>query len=312
MAKTDLRQLLSIAAERNNAFTSKQATELGIDPRQLRRLELRGELVRLYPKVWAFAALPATPLQRVHAAVLSADSGAATTTTAAWLHGWLEADPGAPQVWMPRGRGRTHPDADVHQWKQVDPSSDLTLIDHVPTLNKAATLCSLGRAVDASTLDRCLDEFLRTESQRWLVETMDRLGTQRPSGVRALHDLLNDPRRVGGVTDSWFERVLANLIALPWLPPMALQHEVKTEAGNFRLDIACPDLMLGVEAHSRTFHWGADKTDADNVRDLHLTSKGWHVLYVTWSQVRRPEEFAALFATSARKRADQLGIDLAA
>ncbi len=104
----------------------------------------------------------------------------------------------------------------------------------------------------------------------------------------------------------------ASLIAVPWLPDFTLQHEVVTRDRRFRIDIACPALKLGVEAHSRTFHFGAGKEDADNVRDLALSSQGWQLLYVTWSQIQDPDTFVRSFADAACARAELLGIELPA
>ncbi len=164
--------------------------------------------------------------------------------------------------------------ADLRRWARIEPKRDITVVDHIPTLSKAATLCSLGPYVDELTLERCLDEFLRTESVRWL------------------------------------ERVVAKLVALPWLPPIVLQHPVTVDGRSYRIDTACPELMLGIEAHSRSFHSGRGKEDADNVRDLHLGTAGWEVLYVTHAQTKDPEAFIELFSKIAATRAEQLGLRL--
>ena len=306
-----LRAFVELAASRHNAIHSNEAAEI-ITTRRLRDAELEGHVFRLHPSVWALSALPNSAEQELRGAVLSVAGAAATTTSAAWLHGWLDRPPPRPQLWVPPGRSRSHRLAELARWSRLDPSLDLTVVDHIATLNKAATLCSLGPHVDRPTLERCLDEFLRTESPRWLFDTMERLGSRKPGGVQALQRLLEDPKRIDGVPESWFERVVAGLVVIPWLPPVRFQHVVETSGGRHRLDIACPELQLGVEAHSRTFHWGADRADADNVRDLHLSAEGWHVLYVTWSQVRQPELFIKQYAAVARSRAELLGVDLPA
>lgn len=237
---------------------------------------------------------------------------AATTTSAAWLHGWLESHPTPPQMWVPARFTRNHPVADLRRCKLIDPMRDVVEVERIRTLNKAATLCLLGTHVDADILERCLDEYLRHDSERWLDETADRLRAHKPGGVRALEQLRSAPSRIRGVAESWLERVVANLIALPWMPPIVLQHPITVDARTFRIDVACPELMLGVEAHSRTFHWGQGKEDADNVRDLLIGSLGWKLLYVTFSQLRQPDEFVRLFTASARARASQLGVALPA
>ena len=48
------------------------------------------------------------------------------------------------------------------------------------------------------------------------------------------------------------------------------------------LDLAFPTLRLGVEAHSRQFHFGRGAEHADEDRDHRLARCGWEVLYVGW------------------------------
>jgi len=306
-----LSAFVELAASRHNALHSHEVAEI-ISTRRLRQAELDGHVHRLHPFVWAVSALASTREQQLRGAAISVANGAATTTSAAWLYGWIEGPPERPQLWVPLKRSGNHPGAEFRRWSRIDPSSDITVVDHIPTLNRAATLCSLGPHVDTETLERCTDEFLRTESMRWLQQTMERLGSRKPGGVTALRRVLDDPKRARGVPESWFERVITRLVTLPWLPPIELQHEVVTNNGRYRLDIACPQLKLGVEAHSRSFHWRSDQADADNVRDLALTAEGWHVLYVTWAQTKQPTEFAQQYAAAARARADLLGVDLPA
>ena len=302
---------VELAASRHNAIHSDEAAEI-ITTRRLRAAQERGLVTRLYPRVWALTHLGTPPGQELRAAVTSSRGAAATSTSAAWLHGWLPKPTTSPVVWVPSDRNVRPARFQILRWKHIDPVKDITEVDHICTLSRAATLCTLGPHVDARTLERCLDAFLRTDSMRWLEETMERLGQRVPSGVSHLREVLDDPRRVNGVTDSWFERAVADLVALPWLPPIKLQHEVVTDSVRYRLDIACPALKLGVEAHSRTFHWGAGKEDADNVRDLALSAAGWQLLYVTWSQIGRPDTFVSQFAAAARARAELFGVDIPA
>ncbi len=307
-----LSAFVEFAASRHNAVHSAEAAEKSINIRRLRRAELERHVYRLHPKVWAVVALPRSAEQELRGATLSVERSAATTTSAAWLHGWVNETPSLPQLWVPSTRTRNHPTAELKRWNQIDPAVDVTTVSHIRSLNRAATLCSLGPHVPTNVLERCLDEFLRTDSMRWLEQTMDRLGSRNPGGVAALQKVLEHPKRVSGVTDSWFERVVADLVSLPWMPPIILQHELAVQGRRYRIDIACPALKLGVEAHSRSFHWRADQVDADNVRDLALTTEGWQLLYVTWSQTSDAAAFVRQFAAAARRRAALMGIELPA
>lgn len=300
---------VELAASRHNAIHSTEAAEVHVTAERLRGLELKRVVYRLHPRVWAASALPRSTRQTLRGAALSVSLAAATTTSAAAIHGWLKHPPN-PQLWVPDQHTRNHSVATLRRWSRIDPTRDLTVVDSVPTLDKAAALCSLGPHVGPLALEHCLDEYLRHDSLQRLEETMSHLAGRKPGGVRALARILESREPKGGLVESWLERVVANLVARPWLPPLQLQHEVRLPDRRYRLDIACPDLMLGVEAHSRSFHWGRGKEDADNVRDLHLTAAGWQVLYVTHSQTKDPAGFARLFSAAARTRAAQLGVAL--
>ena len=304
--------LVELAASRHNAFSTSEAADCNFKLRRLQDAESRGELYRLYPKVWAVTTLPQSPGQQLRAATLAMPGAAASLTSAAWLHGWVEHPPPKPQLWVvPTSRARLEAAA-AHRFKRIDAARDVTEVGHIAALNKAATICLLGAVSQVEVLERCVDEFLRTESQRWLEETMKRLYTPKTPGPHALRRLLEDPKRVAGIPESIMERTTAKLLALDELPPLVLQHQLEVEGRCFRLDIACPELKLGVEYHSRQHHWGPTKGDADNNRDLLLATLGWEVIYVTHSMIRDPAGLARRFRQTAQTRAPQLGVKLPA
>ena len=95
----------------------------------------------------------------------------------------------------------------------------------------------------------------------------------------------------------------------PELPPLTRQHAVHDSDGRLAgvLDLAFPALRLGVEAHSRQFHFGRVAERADEDRDHRLARCGWEVLYVGWQQTRRPDAVLALVIDTARHRRQLLG-----
>ena len=178
----------------------------------------------------------------------------------------------------------------------------MTIVDHIPCLNAAATLCLLGRVAPIPIVERCLDEFTRTNSIRWLTDTLERLSAPNCRGTTRLSKVLNDPRRTAGRTESWFERVVADLLARKDLPPLELQYPVTVNSDRYRIDVAIPSVRLGIEAHSRTYHWGPEAADADNRRDLALSGAGWQLLYVTWTQLDEPTIFVEQVARAVAAR----------
>lgn len=301
--------LIELAASRHNAFTTSEAADRNFKLRRLQDCESRGELYRLHPKVWAVSSLPGSAHQVLRAATLARVDSAASLESAAWLHGWIDRAPAQPQLWVGRTKRVLLDGASVSRFDRIE-ADDLIVVDNVRTLNKAATLCLMGAVCPSEVLEHCVDEFLRTESAGWLDGTLERLYTPKAPGPHALRRILEDPRRVSGVAESVMERTTAQLLASDDLPPLELQFPLEVEGRRFRLDVACPELKLGIEYHSRQHHWGREKAEADDLRDLLISTLGWEVIYVTHSMVRNPDLLIRHFRQTAHTRAHQLGVTL--
>ncbi len=139
--------LVEFAASRHNAFHSSEVAD-NIPARRLRRAEQRGELHRLGSRVWSVTALGAPLGQATRAAVVERTGSAAAHVHSAWLHRWLDAPAGPPAIWVPRSaRTGSAASSKAHRFwaSRIDPALDITTVDHIATLNPAATLCLLGR-----------------------------------------------------------------------------------------------------------------------------------------------------------------------
>ncbi len=302
--------VVELAASRHGVFHAGEAAERGVSQDRLRRGLATGELRRPIGRVYTLASAPDSRDQRLHVAAAATRSrglvdvravGAISHVSAAAVHGLVEQHPETISLWVPtqvRLRGSPY---EVHRGGPLDVDRDLTSVDGLPVVGRAASVCQLG-AAQPGLLDRALDTFSRESSMAWLGETADLWRAHDPRSVAALDRALADPRRHRGVTDSWFERVVAGLLRRRDLPPIETQYEVEIDGRRYRIDIAIPEVLLGVEAHSRQFHWGPDATDADNVRDLHLSTAGWQLLYVTWWQSQHPDEFVDHIVAAVHRR----------
>lgn len=298
--------LVEFAASRHNAFHTLEAADHLVPAHRLRRAAHADLLVRLHPRVWAFRALGRPPGQALRAATVVARSAAACHLGSAWVHGWIDEPPSQPSIWVP-GSARPPVGVTLLRAQYVDPAHDVCILDGIRTLNRAATLCLLGRVVSRQDLGWYLDQFIRSDSIEWLYRTLGRLWSPTDAGPVALAALLADRDRLSAGTESWLERVVADLLTVADLPPLKTQFPLEVDGRRFRLDLAMPSIKLGVEAHGRTFHWGPDRADADNVRDLLVGSQGWQLLYVTRSQLVDPAGFVDLVVRVARARRAQLG-----
>ncbi len=235
--------------------------------------------------------------------VASLAGGAASHRAAAALHGLDGIRPGVLDVSVPREVQGWFPGCRVHHWSYTD-EADIVLVDGIRTTSVARTLVQLGRVVSAATVEQALDSALRYGHRLEDIEAvLRRLWRPGPTGAGVLRAVLESSDRSAAVPDSWFESVLFKLLRNHTTLEPVLQHEVATATGTTRrLDLAFPDVKLGVEAHSRAFHFGASKGNRDMDRHLELAAAGWQIIYVTWAMTRSPDELVASIASSYHAR----------
>ncbi|MEZ5229744.1 MAG: type IV toxin-antitoxin system AbiEi family antitoxin domain-containing protein [Acidimicrobiales bacterium] len=304
--------VVELAASRHGTFHASEAATAGIEQRRLRRAVEQGQLLRPHPRVYLLRSAPPTQRQQLHVATLAtrqdhrdgtSTGGVLSHGSAAALHGLIPEHPPTPSIWLPSKAKTSVSGIDIRRSAAIDPARDVTAVDGLPVVSRAAAVCQLGWD-SPHLVERAVDEFSRTSSMAWLRETADRHRAAGSRGVAALDRVLNDPRRADGVTDSWFERVIERLLRHRDLPPIELQYEVVVDGHVYRIDVAIPNVLIGIEGHSQTFHWGPKVVDADNVRDIHLGSVGWRMFYVTWWQAHHPDRFVDHIVAAARFRID--------
>ena len=297
------------AAQRGLA-TSRQAQALGLSRDAAARRERAGQLERPFSTVLRLTAAPRTWEQDLLAAVLATSSPvAASHRSAAAIFG-LDGCPQDIIELSVSSRCRVDlPGVVVHHVRELDPS-DIVTIAGIRCTSLARTLCDLGSVVQPAVVERALDDARRRNvSLRWLEQTATRLHRPGHSGTGVLLRLLTEAREMPAVRGSWFEKLVEDCLRSPELPPLVRQHAVYDSDGRLAgvLDLAFPSIRLGVEAHSRQFHFGRSAERRDEDRDHRLARGGWEVLYVGWQQARRPEVVLALVIDTARHRRRLLG-----
>ena len=142
-------------------------------------------------------------------------------------------------------------------------------------------------------------------SLRDTAERLHRPG-QRGTGVLLRH--LDSIPYEGRVPESWFEELVAACLHDARIPEVVPQYEIVDEAGRFvaRVDLAIPSVRLGLEAHSRKFHFGPQAESLDEQRDVRVAACGWELLYLGWHSTKRPAVVADTIAevVLARQRTD--------
>lgn len=237
-------------------------------------------------------------------------TGIISGAAAAALHGLDGFAEGPLEVTIPRLGTLRAADAVVHRSAKL-PFEDWTEVDGIRCTGLARTLVDLGEHHDAKAVQRALDDVRRRgKSLRWIRTTAERLHGPGRRGPGMLLDLLDAAEQEHAVPGSWFERLLELALACPELPPIVRQHEIRADDGTVvaRVDLAIPELLLGIEGHSREFHFGSEPGRLHEDRDLAAAAQGWEILYLGWQATLRPKVALAKIRAVADARRHQLTI----
>ena len=296
--------LAELASTRHGVFTRKQASEIGISNKRLRTAVGSARVRQPLSDLFVFASHPVSFRQRC--AIGSLAGGVISHRSAARLHcldGYTADLSGEVEVSFDRSAKRPMPAGfRVHTWRRTH-RNDIIEIDGVNCTSIARTLVHLGLNEPRDRVEQALDSALRNgASARWIEKTLGQLRRPGRTGLQVLEEIIADPARSGRLSESVLEKVVEQAIADPDLPRPVRQHEITVGSGTRRFDLAFPRAKLGIEAHSRIFHWGAAKNETDNLRDLELSAEGWEVLYITWGMAQEPQLFLRLLKRTYLER----------
>lgn len=115
-----------------------------------------------------------------------------------------------------------------------------------------------------------------------LGECLERHAKKGRRGIVAFREDLELYSRVG-CPETTFEDAIRKLLMEAGLPEPELQHPAC--GGRYRIDVAYPDLRVGIEGKSKAHHLTDLAFESDSVRDADLTIAGWIILHVTWAQL---------------------------
>jgi hypothetical protein len=292
-----------LAASQHGVTTRSEAASKHFDDERVRHAIRAGLLAEPVPRVLVLTGTPDTFQSRLMTAVKAGGGTVASHRAAALLHGFDGVDSAPIEVTVQRGRYPSIGGVVVHRATPLD-SRDLTVVDGIPCTNVARTLCDLGAVMAQDDVERCLDGALRRgASPQWVEGALRRVHRPGPSGTPTLKRIVEDPRRAGGVPETWFERLLRRALAAPDIPPVVLQYELRA-GGRIvaRFDAAIPEWRIAVEAHSAEWHDRPGRVWRDLERDNHVKALGWDIVYVTWGLAKRPDDVLDLVRRTRRAR----------
>ena len=304
-----VRAVAELAASQHRAFTRRQAADLNFDKGRVATAKRLGGLDEPFPGVLVIVGADGGWHSRLMAATLAEGGHAvASHRSAARLHGLDGFDQcDAVEVSVTRShRWRRSARVIAHHVRALD-RADLVRIDGIRCTGLARTLADLGAVVEPLAVRRALTAARRRgASLRWIQSTADRLHRPGPSGAPVLLRQLATIPYEGRVPDSWFEELVALCLDDPAIPPIELQYPIRNAHGRIvaTTDIGIPSVRLGLEAHSRQFHFGPDAEPLDEQRDMAAATCGWDLQYLGWYATRRPAEVVAVVKEiiAARRR----------
>jgi hypothetical protein len=308
-----VRAVAELAASQHRAFTRHQAAALNFDYRRISTGKRSGWLVEPAPGVLTVVGAPPTWHQRLMVAVLSAGGhGVASHRSAARLHkldGFDYAGMAVIEASVTRTFRVDLPNTVFHHITPLE-QCDVTTVDGIPCTMVGRTLADLGSVIrDRRRVGRALTDARRRGLDVQLLRaTTERLHRPGQSGTGTLLRLLDRIPFEGRVPDTWFEELLALCLADPTLPELVLQYPIRNGEGRIvaRTDIGIPAIKLGLEAHSREFHWGPIYEPLDEDRDIAAAACGWELMYLGWYATRRPAEVLRAVKEVVRARKCEL------
>ena len=269
-----------LAQRQHGLVTRDQLRNAGMTDRQITARLAAGLFARVHRGVLRMTAVALSGEQALLAACLAGGRGAAASHRSAaglWALRGVER-PGVeisvPQASRPRLSGVT-----VHRPGRLG-RGDVTSLRGIPLTTPARTLLDLG-AVAPELVEAAMEDalFRGLVSDAALRRVLERTGTHGRNGTAVLRDLL-DRREPGRVpTESPLEDALVQVLRRHDLPEPVRQHPVALGDGRqARIDLAYPELSLGIEADGRRWHSGRADFERDRARANQLAAQGWTIL----------------------------------
>jgi hypothetical protein len=301
--------MAEFAASRHGVVPRSQAASFGLTTRDIRDAKELGWLTEPARGVLVISGYPPTWEQSIAIVIAAGTAQPLVSNGAAsrlfFLDGFVSADAELTVLRPERITTAAARGIVVHQTSMLD-RADRFERNGLPCTSLARTLVDLGSTESEDMVWRALISArkLHRVNPHWLQQTALRLHRpgQRGTGVliRALHRWSVE----GTLPDSWFEELLRRMLDHPDIPEIVAQYVVTTECGVFvaRIDLGIPSVRLGLEGHSREFHFGPLREEADEDRDLRAAACGWELIYLGWYAQRRPEDVVQLIAQVCRTR----------
>ncbi len=242
-----------------------------------------GRLERVRRGVYRIAGLPTTWHQHLLAALLATPASRASHRSAARLFGFPGFDDDVLEITV-KGRQRSRPaGVIVHDTQVVGPVHG-DVVDGIPTMSAARTLCDLTAVARPWMVERAVDDALRrgvttVDTLAQVFATLDARGRRR-SGV--MREILRWRELGVQPGDSAPE---ARVARASRRAPASRDPNSSTRfapvGAPTGLDLAYPHARLAIEYDGWDFHSTREAFDRDRARANDLELVGWRILRFT-------------------------------
>jgi very-short-patch-repair endonuclease len=190
---------------------------------------------------------------------------------------------GPVEVTRPR---KCRPRSGIRAFRSVVPVDEQAVVEGIPVTAVSRTLLDLTAVLSRRQLERALNEaeVLGLTDRLSLPDLLQRYPRRRGSAV--LRALLGDEAVIRGVTRSELEERFLALVCAHGLPRPRLNATIAVRGRFFEVDCVWDDRRLVIELDGRGSHGTARAFEVDRERDRLLMTEGWHVVRVTWRQLR--------------------------
>ena len=281
---------LRIAARQYGLIERSQALAAGVNARMIDWCLEKGEWVVFLPGVYALRSSAPCWLQSQMGAVLWAGQGSAASGRAgAVLWGYDGIDEDVIEISTINRVRAEH--IVVHHVGDLGPTSRRK---GIPVTDQYRTILDLAGLVDVPTLEAALDSGLRARILHIpLLQRSIECSTGR-RGIRKLKRLVDERTQSLGLTRSKLEALVSDFLRRHGIHGGRRNYDLVVD-GKFIacLDVAWPELKIGIEVDGRRWHMGHAFWERDSARYAEITSHDWRILPVTSGQLRhRGVEFA--------------------
>lgn len=247
----------------------------------------RGELTRVLPRVYTWAGRQESAEVRARAALAFAGPNARLShVTAAERWGMTVPDSAKDHVHVviPRPQqNRTSGFVIVHRQSESDASLAPLVRRGLPVADPVQSLLGSWAILDtAERRDIVIDAVRqRIVGAPALLATTSEWSQLR--GRRELRELAGD--LAAGAHSGLEIFGLHKVFEHPSLPRARRQFPVVAGGQRYFLDLAYPDIKLGIELDGAAHHGGRADRERDLRRDAKLAVEGWHILRITYRRL---------------------------